>query len=71
MTVVVDQRHDIVNISEVRHMNVGTNMIHWDVLQGLTKNIVDNVVVEGWGECKWMKTGQVDWPTVVIDRQPL
>ncbi len=48
LPVVVDQRHDIVNISEVRHMDVGTNVSPWKIVQGLTKNIVDNVVEESW-----------------------
>ncbi len=46
LPVVVTQGHDIVGISEVRHLDVSANLNPWVVLQDLTKSPADNIVEE-------------------------
>ncbi len=45
------QKHDVVGISKARRMDVGSDLNPWVVLQGLTKNPVDNAIEEGKEEC--------------------
>ncbi len=41
----VTQEHNIAGVSEVRYVDVRTNLTPWVALQGLAKNPVDHVVV--------------------------
>ncbi len=43
----VTQKGHIVGVSEVRNVDVRTNLNYWVALQGLTDTLVGNVVEEG------------------------
>ncbi len=45
LPVAVTQERDIVGVTEVKSVDVRTNLTPWVALQGLAKNPVDNLVV--------------------------
>ncbi len=52
LPVAVTKEHNIVAKSEVRHIDVDSNLNPWVILQMLTKNPIDNINEEGREECQ-------------------
>ncbi len=46
LPIFIAQEHDIIGLSEVGHMGVGSSLELWVTLQGLSKNPVDNGIEE-------------------------
>ncbi len=57
---VMAKEHDIVGISDVRHMNAGSDPNPWVILQGLAKDKAHKVTEDGRVKCPNLSNARVN-----------